>query len=76
MYSYEQYFLVCRELGLSAAELDQAFRRAVFNLAAVNQEDHVKNFGFLMDREGRWSLAPARSRAVTGCRFLVPVPTG
>ena len=58
-YSYEQYFLVCRELGLSPAELDQAFRRAVFNVAAVNQDDHVKNFGFLMDREGRWALAPA-----------------
>jgi serine/threonine-protein kinase HipA len=58
-YSYEQYFLVCRELGLSPAELDEAFRRVVFNIAAVNQDDHVKNFGFLMDREGRWSLAPA-----------------
>lgn len=58
-YSYEQYFLACRELGLPPAELDQAFRRAAFNLAAVNQDDHVKNFGFLMDRRGRWSLAPA-----------------
>jgi serine/threonine-protein kinase HipA len=58
-YSYEQYLLVCRELGLGPAELDEAFRRAVFNVAAVNQDDHVKNFGFLMDRHGRWSLAPA-----------------
>jgi serine/threonine-protein kinase HipA len=58
-YSYEQYFLVCRELGLSPAELDQAYRRAAFNIAAVNQDDHVKNFGFLMDRQGRWTLAPA-----------------
>lgn len=58
-YSYEQYLLVCRELGLGPAELDEAFRRAVFNIAAVNQDDHVKNFGFLMDRLGRWSLAPA-----------------
>ena len=58
-YSYEQYLRVCRELGLTPAELDEAFRRAVFNIAAVNQDDHVKNFGFLMDRAGRWSLAPA-----------------
>ena len=58
-YSYEQYLLVCRELGLAPAELDEAFRRAVFNVVAVNQDDHVKNFGFLMDRAGRWSLAPA-----------------
>jgi serine/threonine-protein kinase HipA len=26
---------------------------------AVNQDDHVKNFGFLMDRAGQWHLAPA-----------------
>ncbi len=58
-YSYEQYLLVCRDLGLPPAELDEAFRRAVFNVVAVNQDDHVKNFGFLMDRDGRWSLAPA-----------------
>jgi serine/threonine-protein kinase HipA len=58
-YSYEQYLLVCRELGLTPAELDEAFRRAVFNIAVVNQDDHVKNFGFLMNRDGRWSLAPA-----------------
>ena len=57
-YSYEQYLLVCRELGLTPAELDEAYRRAAFNVAAVNQDDHVKNFGFLMDQEGRWSLAP------------------
>ncbi|MCH8247246.1 MAG: HipA domain-containing protein, partial [Bacteroidetes bacterium] len=26
---------------------------------ARNQDDHVKNIAFLMDREGRWSLSPA-----------------
>jgi len=58
-YSYEQYLLICRELGLPPAALDEALRRAVFNIVAVNQDDHVKNFGFLMGRDGRWSLAPA-----------------
>lgn len=58
-YSYEQYLLVCRQLGLAPGELDEAFRRAVFNVLAVNQDDHVKNLGFLMDRAGTWSLAPA-----------------
>ncbi|HEX9727935.1 MAG TPA: type II toxin-antitoxin system HipA family toxin [Gemmatimonadales bacterium] len=58
-YSYERYLLVCRELGLAPAELDEAFARAVFNIVAVNQDDHVKNFGFLMDRTGHWRLAPA-----------------
>jgi serine/threonine-protein kinase HipA len=26
---------------------------------ARNQDDHVKNIAFLMDRDGRWSLSPA-----------------
>ena len=31
----------------------------VFNIVARNQDDHVKNIAFLMDKAGRWSLAPA-----------------
>ena len=31
----------------------------VFNVVARNQDDHVKNVAFLMDRSGAWSLAPA-----------------
>jgi len=31
----------------------------VFNLAARNQDDHVKNIAFLMDQGGQWSLSPA-----------------
>jgi serine/threonine-protein kinase HipA len=58
-YSYEQYLLVCRELRLSPAGLEEAFRRAAFNVVAVNQDDHVKNLAFLMDRRGTWRLAPA-----------------
>ena len=30
-----------------------------FNVTARNQDYHVKNIAFLMDRTGRWSLAPA-----------------
>jgi serine/threonine-protein kinase HipA len=30
-----------------------------FNIVARNQDDHVKNIAFLMDRTGAWSLAPA-----------------
>jgi serine/threonine-protein kinase HipA len=58
-YSYEQLFRLILELNLGYAALDQAYRRACFNIAAVNQDDHVKNVAFLMDEEGRWGLAPA-----------------
>jgi serine/threonine-protein kinase HipA len=30
-----------------------------FNVIARNQDDHVKNIAFLMDREGVWRLSPA-----------------
>lgn len=36
----------------------ELFRRTVLNVLAHNRDDHLKNFGFLMDRHGRWSLAP------------------
>lgn len=38
---------------------EQQFRRAVFNVFAHNRDDHSKNFAFLMDEKGYWSLAPA-----------------
>jgi serine/threonine-protein kinase HipA len=31
----------------------------VFNVLARNQDDHVKNIAFLMDRSGAWRLSPA-----------------
>lgn len=58
-YSYEQYLQVILDLGLPPAAIDEGYRRAVFNVLAVNQDDHVKNFAFLMDREGKWRLSPA-----------------
>jgi len=58
-YSYEQVFLILRQLGQPAAVVEQMFRRMAFNIVARNQDDHVKNIAFLMDRRGRWRLAPA-----------------
>ena len=36
----------------------ELFRRACLNVIAYNRDDHLKNFSFLMDHEGRWELAP------------------
>ncbi|HEY3865854.1 MAG TPA: type II toxin-antitoxin system HipA family toxin [Solirubrobacteraceae bacterium] len=58
-YSYKQLMLLIRRLGLGTPVVEQQFRRMVFNVVARNQDDHVKNIAFLMDREGAWSLAPA-----------------
>jgi len=58
-YSYEQALLVMRQLSLPMQAIEQQFRRMVFNIVARNQDDHVKNIAFLMDKQGSWSLSPA-----------------
>lgn len=58
-YSYEQLFLLMQQLRVPAAAREQMFRRVLFNLVGCNQDDHVKNFAFLMDQRGDWDLAPA-----------------
>ena len=34
-------------------------RRMVFNVAAHNRDDHAKNFAFIMNPLGEWTLSPA-----------------
>lgn len=58
-YGYEQAMLVMHRLGLTLDAIEEQFRRMAFNIIARNQDDHVKNIAFLMDKQGRWSLSPA-----------------
>ena len=58
-YSYEQAFQTIRKLGLSMNHIEEQFRRMTFNIIARNQDDHVKNIAFLMNKTGQWSLSPA-----------------
>lgn len=62
-YSYEQAILTIRDLGLGMDVVEQQYKRAVFNVVARNQDDHVKNISFLMDRSGTWQLSPAYDTA-------------
>ena len=39
--------------------IEEQVRRIVFNLVGCNQDDHVKNFSFIMDRAGNWKPSPA-----------------
>lgn len=58
-HSYAQYLEVVNSLGLDAESRNQAFRRMVFNVAALNRDDHTKNLAFLRPNNGEWRLAPA-----------------
>lgn len=57
--SYERLLWVCRKMRLPERDSKEVFRRMVFNILANNTDDHIKNFSFLMDEQGRWSLSPA-----------------
>ena len=57
--SYADYFNTLNLLNLDQKSKEEAFRRMVFNVLGVNRDDHTKNFAFLVDRHGQWSLAPA-----------------
>lgn len=58
-YSYEQLFQIMRQLNLTYSEMEQMFRRMVFNAYARNCDDHTKNHAFIMDKTGHWKLSPA-----------------
>lgn len=56
-HSYENLFEVIQQLQLPKSDALEAFRRVAFNILAFNRDDHVKNFGFLLDTD--WRLSPA-----------------
>lgn len=58
-YSYEQAIQVAKRLELPQIDLSQLVLRSVFNAVGRNQDDHVKNIAFLMNKKGEWKLAPA-----------------
>lgn len=57
--SYEEYLRTILRLGMPYADLEEGYRRLLFNVLAVNQDDHVKNLSFHLDPAGRWRLTPA-----------------
>jgi len=58
--SYENLFKLTFDLKLSHKNIQQLFKRMVFNLFFSNIDDHLKNFSFIYDTEkDRWNLAPA-----------------
>lgn len=59
IFSYEDLFETMRMLSLPYPQAEQLFRRLVFNVLSRNCDDHTKNFGFIMDKSGKWSLSPA-----------------
>jgi len=58
-YSYDELFRLTRYLTGDQSVVEEMYRRMVFNIMARNQDDHAKNFAFMMDKRGRWNISPA-----------------
>lgn len=59
VYSYEKVFSTFVKLKIYQSDVEEFFRRMIFNVLGINQDDHVKNISFLMNQKGEWSLSPA-----------------
>jgi serine/threonine-protein kinase HipA len=58
--SYENVFKVAMALNVPHKDLQQLFKRMVFNLIFKNVDDHLKNHSFIYDKENnKWKLSPA-----------------
>ena len=55
---YEMLMKLAWQLTNSAEHVEEQFRRAVFNMFAVNRDDHSKNHGYVMSNNGVWELSP------------------
>ncbi len=55
---YELLFRLTDALTHDYEAKKELFRRAALNVLGHNRDDHLKNFGFMMDEHGTWSLAP------------------
>lgn len=56
---YLNVFISMQDLQVPQKDIEQMYRRMVFNFMFRNHDDHAKNHSFLMDRNGNWRLSPA-----------------
>jgi serine/threonine-protein kinase HipA len=57
--SYEYLFMLTRNVCKSQEDIEELFKRMMLNILCLNFDDHAKNFTYLMDKNGKWSLSPA-----------------
>ena len=56
---YETVLKLTGFMTKNHSDIEEMFRRMVFNVLAHNRDDHIKNHAFLMDDQGTWRLSPA-----------------
>lgn len=67
--SYFEIAEVLQASGIDVeANLEQLWRRMVFNMCISNTDDHLRNHGFLLEPQVGWTLSPAYD--------INPIPDG
>ena len=56
---YDGLLRATRAITRHAGDVEQVFRRMVFNVLAHNRDDHTRQHSYLMGADGEWRLAPA-----------------
>ena len=56
---YLQLLSLTRAITNNAGHVMRVARRMIFNVLAINRDDHAKQHAYLMDATGHWSLAPS-----------------
>jgi len=56
---YEILLKATLHLTKDISECEKQFRQMVFNIFSHNRDDHSKNFSFLMNKNGKWTVSPA-----------------
>ncbi len=56
---YDGFLRATLSITRDMRDVEQAFRRMVFNVLAHNRDDHVRQHAFLMNNQSEWRLAPA-----------------
>lgn len=56
---YESIMKATLYLTKDIRQCEIQFKNAVFNVLSHNRDDHSKNFSFLMDKQGQWTVSPA-----------------
>lgn len=57
--SYEELIRTVYALTRDQREVEEMYRRTVFNVLCGNRDDHVRNHAFLMHEPDGWKLSPA-----------------
>lgn len=58
LYSYEEYLETVKLVVNNQNTIVKAYSHMIFNIIASNQDDHTKNFSFLMSEAGEWNISP------------------